>query len=245
MWYTRGVSYAKKRGGDPVIATLVNALAMLLGASVGLLLKKGIPDGARVVVMQVLGLCTIVIGLRMALAAENDVIIVLALAAGGLLGYVLRLEDRMNGLGVSLKNRVRSSNSDFVEGFVTASLITCVGAMAILGSLEAGINQDYSILFTKSVLDMFLVMVLASTYGSGVLFASGSVFLYQGAITLLSGFLAPYLTESIVAYISASGGVLIAGIGISLSGIKEIKTVTLLPGIFIAPLFGVFLGPLL
>lgn len=222
-----------------MFATFVNAIAMLFGATLGLFLKKGIPDGARKLVMQVLGLCTMVIGLRMALAAENDVVIVLALAAGALVGYTLKLDERMNQLGLLIKNRVGSANSDFVEGFVTASLITCVGAMAIVGSMEAGINQDYSILFTKSVLDMFLVLVLASTYGSGVLFASLSVFLYQAAITMLSGFLAAYLTDPIIGDISASGGLLILAIGLGLANITDIKTINLLPGIFIAPFLGV------
>lgn len=221
-----------------MIAAVVNALAMLLGASVGLLLQRGIPEAARTLIMQVLGLCTIVIGTRMALDGENDVVIVLALAAGALVGYALKLDARMNQLGVALKMKIRSGNNDFVEGFVTASLITCVGAMALVGSIEAGINQDYSIIFTKSVLDMFLVLVLASTYGSGVLFASLSVLIYQGSITLLSGILAPYLTSMIVGYISAAGGVLIIGIGLTLANIKEINTVNLLPGIFIAPMLG-------
>lgn len=219
-----------------MFATLVNMVAVVFGALVGLFLKKGLPSGARTLVMEVLGLCTIVIGMKMAVTAENDVIVVLSLAIGGLIGFALKLDHHMEQLGVNLKKRVGSQNNDFVEGFVSASLITCVGAMAIVGSFEAGINGNYSVIFVKSVLDMFLAVVLASTYGEGVVFAGLTILIYQGALTLMSGFLAPILTPDVIAYIGASGGVLIIAIGLTVSGIKEFKTINMLPGIFIAPI---------
>lgn len=219
-----------------MLATVVNTIAVVFGALIGFFLKKGLPMEARTLVMEILGLCTIVIGMKMAFSAENDVVVVLSLAIGGLIGFALNLEKRMEGLGVSLKKCVGSQNNDFVEGFVSASLITCVGAMAIVGSFEAGINGNYNVIFVKSVLDMFLAMVLASTYGEGVIFSGLSILVYQGSLTLLSGFLAPVLTPDVITYIGASGGVLIIAIGFTVAGIKAFKSINLLPGIFIAPL---------
>lgn len=228
-----------------MLATIVNCLAVVMGSLIGFFLQKGIPQKARQLIMEVLGLCTVVIGLKMAFQADNDVIVVLALAFGAVIGYVLKLDTRMNQLGLGIKKRMSSENGDFVEGFVTASLIICVGAMAILGAVEAGINKNYSILFTKSVLDFFLVIVLASSYGGGVIFSAAVLFIYQGLITLSAGFLAPFLTESVLAYLSASGGVLIMGLGLSLAGIREFQTINLLPGVFIAPFLAHFLLPFL
>ncbi len=224
-----------------MLGTIVNMFAVMIGAILGLLLKRGLPEGVRTLIMQANGLCVVVIGMRMALTSPNDVVLVVSLSAGALIGYACHLDRRLNNLGVQLKRLVRVNDSDFVDGFVSASLIYCVGAMAIVGAFEAGLNQNYDILFVKSSLDGIMSIVLGSTMGIGVFFAGLPVFIYQGALTFLAGFLEPFLTDSVVDYLTASGGVLIMGIGLSVAGIKEIPTINLLPGIFIAGIVGYFI----
>lgn len=224
-----------------MLGTIVNMLAVMIGALLGLFLKRGLPEGVRTLIMQANGLCVMVIGLRMALTSPNDVVVVVSLSLGALIGYACHLDRRMNNLGIQLKRLVRVNDSDFVDGFVSASLIYCVGAMAIVGAFEAGINQNYDILFVKSSLDGIMSIVLGSTMGIGVFFSGLPVFVYQGSLTLLASFLEPFLTDSVVDYLTASGGVLIMAIGISVSGIKEIPTINLLPGVFIAAIIGYFI----
>ena len=218
--------------------TLVNAGAIVLGALLGLLLKRGLPTEVRNLVMQVNGLVVMMIGLKMALESPNDV--VLGLSIGALIGTALRLDDRLNHLGMTIKARLRVQDSNFVDGFVSASLIFCIGAMAIVGSFEAGVNHNYDVLFVKATIDGIMSIVLASTLGVGVAFSGAAVFLYQGGLTLLAGVLEPVLTDQVIAYMSSSGGLLIVAIGLSVAGIKEFKTANLLPGMFICGLLGYF-----
>ncbi len=224
-----------------MIGSVVNMLAVMAGALLGLLLKRGLPDGVRTLVMQANGLCVLFIGMRMALASPNDVVIVISLTVGSAVGYGLRLDKHMDNLGYNIKKLARVNDSNFVEGFVSASLIYLIGAMAILGSLEAGINHNYDILFIKSALDGIMSVVLASTLGIGVLFSGFPVLIYQGGLTLLAGVLAPYLNDGVVDYMSAAGGVLLLAIGLSVAGIKNIPTINMLPGIFIAGIVGYFM----
>lgn len=192
--------------------------------------------------MQASGLCILVIGLRMTLASQNDVIVVLGLCTGGIIGYALRLEARTEALAERMKHRVRLNDSDFVHGFVHGTMLYCVGAMAIMGALEAGLKGNFSVLYAKSTIDGIIAVVLGSTMGIGVAFSGLAVLVYQGALTLLAGVLEPVMTDSVVSYLSASGGVLIAGIGLTVAGIKDIRTLNLLPGVFIAAILGYFFG---
>ncbi len=220
--------------------TLVNAGAIVLGALLGLLLKRGLPTEVRNLVMQVNGLVVMMIGLKMALESPNDVVLVVGLSIGALIGTVLRLDDRLNHLGMTIKARLRVQDSNFVDGFVSASLIFCIGAMAIVGSFEAGVNHNYDVLFVKATIDGIMSIVLASTLGIGVIFSGAAILLYQGGLTLLAGVLEPVLTDQVIAYMSSSGGLLIVAIGLSVAGIKEFKTANLLPGMFICGLLGYF-----
>ena len=220
--------------------TLVNAGAIVLGALLGLLLKRGLPTEVRNLVMQVNGLVVMMIGLKMALESPNDVVLVVGLSIGALIGTVLRLDDRLNHLGMTIKARLRVQDSNFVDGFVSASLIFCIGAMAIVGSFEAGVNHNYDVLFVKATIDGIMSIVLASTLGIGVIFSGAAILLYQGGLTLLAGVLEPVLTDQVIAYMSSSGGLLIVAIGLSVAGIKEFKTENLLPGMFICGLLGYF-----
>ena len=220
-----------------MFAAIVNMLAIIACSILGLLFKKVLPEKAQDTLMQGMGLMIIIIGAKMAVGAENDVVIVLALAVGGLIGETLKLALYMGNLGVRVKKLCRISDDNFVEDFVSASLIFCVGAMAIVGSIEAAYG-NYDVIYVKSALDGIIAMVLASTMGIGVAFSGAAVFVYQGAITLLAPLAGNVLTDTIISYLSASGGVLIIGIGITIAGIKKINTVNLLPGIFLAAAFG-------
>ena len=213
-----------------MFAAIVNMLAIIACSILGLLFKKVLPEKAQDTLMQGMGLMIIIIGAKMAVGAENDVVIVLALAVGGLIGETLKLALYMGNLGVRVKKLCHVNDSNFVEAFVSASLIFCVGAMAAYG--------NYDVIYVKSALDGIIAMVLASTMGIGVAFSGAAVFVYQGAITLLATLAGNVLTDTIISYLSASGGVLIIGIGITIAGIKKINTVNLLPGIFLAAAFG-------
>lgn len=220
-----------------MFAAIVNMLAIIACSILGLLFKKVLPEKAQDTLMQGMGLMIIIIGAKMAVGAENDVVIVLALAVGGLIGETLKLDLHMGNLGVRVKKLCRISDDNFVEDFVSASLIFCVGAMAIVGSIEAAYG-NYDVIYVKSALDGIIAMVLASTMGIGVAFSGAAVFVYQGAITFLATLAGNVLTDTVISYLSASGGVLIIGIGITIAGIKKINTVNLLPGIFLAAAFG-------
>ena len=221
-----------------MIATLVNAAVVIACALLGNFLQRGFPD---TLLMQALGICIVVVGLRMVLDVSNDIVIVLSIAIGTVIGHFCQLDRHLDNLGVRVKQIAKVDDARFVDGFVSASLLFCVGAMAIVGSFEAGLNQNYSILFTKSVLDGIMAIVLGSTLGIGVAFSAVAVILYQGALTLLAGLLSPVLTDLVVSYMSAAGGIMIMAIGITTAGIREINT---LPGLLVAAALG-FIMPAL
>ncbi|GAB1410919.1 DUF554 domain-containing protein [Desulfovibrionales bacterium] len=213
------------------MGSVANALAILVGGAAGMLLHGRLPEKMRQVVFQGLGLCVLVIGIDMALQGKNSLIIVLSILVGGIIGELCALEERFAGLGVQLKKLVRSSNTRFVDGLITASLMYCIGAMAILGSLDEGIRGDPSILFTKSLLDGFASIAFASTYGSGVLFAAIPVLIYQGALTLFASTFQNIFSDYLIAQLTATGGTLILGIGINLLGLTTIRLSSLLPSL--------------
>ena len=217
-----------------MFAAIVNMLAIIACSILGLLFKKVLPEKAQDTLMQGMGLMIIIIGAKMAVGAENDVVIVFV---GGLIGETLKLDLHMGNLGVRVKKLCRISDGNFVEDLVSASLIFCVGAMAIVGSIEAAYG-NYDVIYVKSALDGIIAMVLASTMGIGVAFSGAAVFVYQGAITLLATLAGNVLTDTIISYLSASGGVLIIGIGLTTAGVKNFNTVNLLPGVFLAAAFG-------
>ncbi|MBR6756301.1 MAG: DUF554 domain-containing protein [Peptococcaceae bacterium] len=224
-----------------MFATIVNMIVIVLGALLGICFKKGIPEQMKNTIMQGMGLAVILIGLQMAMTAENVIIIIISLLLGGILGEWAKLDERLNNLGEVIKTKTHIEDNNFVDGFVNASLIFCIGAMAIIGSIEAGLNQDYDILLAKSTLDGIMAVVLASSLGIGVAFSALAVFIYQGTLTLLAGVLQNVLTEAVISCIAACGGLLIVGIGLSIAEIKKINTINLLPSIFIAALLAWFI----
>ncbi|WP_207261874.1 DUF554 domain-containing protein [Desulfovibrio sp. Huiquan2017] len=211
--------------------SLVNACAIIGGSLIGCILQSRFPERIRSIVFQGLGLCVLLIGVQMALKVQNILIVIFAVLLGGITGEWLRLDTLLERMGNRFKKLVRSKNASFTDGLVTTSLLFCIGAMAIVGSLEEGIRGDTTILYTKSILDGFAAIAFAATYGTGVIFSFIPVLLYQGAITLGASFFQQYFSDLMIAQITGCGGLLIIGIAINLLELTEIRLANLLPAL--------------
>ncbi|MFW5813287.1 MAG: DUF554 domain-containing protein [Fibrobacterota bacterium] len=225
--------------------TIVNVIAIIIGSISGVVLPR-MSEGIRNVVMQGLGLGIVILGISMGLRGENFLFVIISLVAGGVTGELLKLDLKLKRLGQWLEKTVRRGNgtqdekASIAEGFITATLVYCIGAMAILGAIDSGLRQDHTILYTKSLLDGVSAILFTSTLGIGVIFSAVSVLLYQGAIalsaTLLTSFLSSPDLNAIIAEVTAVGGVLIAGIGINILEIRKINVVNLLPSVAVVAL---------
>jgi hypothetical protein len=213
--------------------TLVNALAIIAGSLVGLLFKKGIPESYKKTIMQAISLVVMLIGIKTALKSDQLLIMILSLALGSLLGELIRIENRLENLGRWLESRLSSEEGSIANGFVTASLVFCVGSMAIVGSLESGLSGNQQTLYAKSALDGIAAIIFSSTLGFGVSLSAFAVLVYQGAITILAVFIKPFLIPAVIDQMSATGGLLITAIGFNLMGLVKIKVGNMLPAIFI------------
>lgn len=216
---------------------LANAATIIVGSLAGCMLHSRFPERIRTIVFQGLGLCTLLIGLQMAFKVHDILVVIFSILVGGILGELCRLDTLLERLGNRCKKMLGSANPQFTKGLVTASLIYCIGAMAIVGSIEEGVNNDPTILYTKAILDGFASVALASSFGSGVLFSFIPVLLYQGALTLCAGYLQQYVSPELIAQLSATGGLLIVGISITLLEIKQIRLSNLLPALPLVLLF--------
>lgn len=228
-----------------MLGTVVNAATIIIGALLGNLMRSGFPDRYKAVIMQGISLAVILIGLSMALKSENILVLILSIVSGGIIGELLKIEERLGCLGDRLESRFGGSgeSGNFTRGFVTASLVFCIGAMSIMGALESGLTGNHTTLFIKSVIDGMTATVFASTMGIGVAFSGLPVFLYQGAITLAAVYVKPFLSEAMITEMTAVGGLLIFGIGLNLLTEKlRIRVGNLLPAIFTAIFFVVLFG---
>lgn len=222
-----------------MIATFINALAIILGSSIGLALRGKIHDHYKDVVFTALGLFTLLLGLNMAQSDCNGLYMVFSLVLGGLLGTWWKLEDRILSLGHFVRKFLPAHIGDkgFAAGFLDASVLFCVGAMTIVGAFKAGIEHDYQILLLKSVMDGFAAILMASVLGWGVLFSSITILVTQGSLTLLAVWVEPYIHEEIITMVSAVGGVLIMMIALNLLNIKKIKTANFIPALILIAVF--------
>lgn len=223
-----------------MLGTIVNSVAIIVGSLFGVVLNKGIKDSYKDTIMNGVGLAVIVIGITSGIKSENIILVIGSIVLGGILGEAIGIENKLNNLGNNLQKRVGGENSNFSKGFVTASLVFCVGAMAIVGSLESGIQGEHSTLFAKSILDGITSAIFASTLGIGVAFSALAVFIYQGSITILSSFIKDLFVPELINEMSAVGGILIMAIGINIMDIKKIKVGNMLPAIFIPIIY--FIG---
>lgn len=217
-----------------MIGTLINAAAIIAGSLLGLLLRKGIPQQLKNTLVSGMGLCVLLIGVQGALGTGQVMLLILSVVIGGCIGVALQIEKRLDQLGQHLQKRfAQGSDDQFGKGFVTATLMYCVGAMAIVGSLDSGLRGDHTTLIAKSVLDGVNSIILASAMGPGVMLSAAAVLLYQGGIALLAQFVAPLLTDRAIAEMSAVGGVLIMGIGLNMIRREHIPVGDMLPAILL------------
>ena len=223
--------------------TLVNSVGIVAGSLVGLVLKKNVPLKYQQTVMHGLALAVGLIGLQMALKTQNILIVILSIVLGGLLGEFIDIDKRLNKIGEWLTLRMGNKYGDAGQGFITGSLVFCVGAMAIVGSIQDGLTGDASTLYAKAMLDTVASVVFSSTMGIGVALSSISVLCYQGIVTILASSLSGLISEAMITEMTAVGGLLILGISLLILEIKVIKVANLLPAVPVAAMI-VLLWPL-
>lgn len=227
-----------------MLGTVVNTLAVIGGSILGLLItalkeKFQIKDSERFSkrIMQALGLCTLYIGITGALSGENTLVLILSMVFGTLIGEACDLDEKINRLGDRLENRFKGKGGDnkkgIAEGFVSASLLFCVGAMTIVGSLQSGLTGNHETLFAKSMLDFVAAIVFASSLGIGVIFSAAFVFIYQGAITLLAQWISPFLNDTVIQEMSCVGYVIIIALALNMLDISKFKVMNFVPAIFL------------
>ena len=221
-----------------MIGVLVNVITVAIGSCIGMLFKKGIPERVSKAVMTGLGVCTLYIGISGSLCGDNVLILIASVVLGVIVGTLLDIDGAVNRLAQKVEDKFRKGGKEvsIAEGMVTATLLFCVGAMTVTGSIQAGLTGDNSILITKATLDLVAAMMLASSLGVGVLFSAVSIVVCQGGLVLLSGLIAPYLSDGAINEMTCAGSVLIMMIGTNLMGITKIKVADFMPAILFAPI---------
>ncbi|RGY99065.1 DUF554 domain-containing protein [Clostridium sp. AM58-1XD] len=237
------------------LGTIVNVLAVIVGSGIGIIIKNGMKQRFQDILMQACGIATIFIGAGGALCGllsvtpsgqletHNTMLLIFSMVLGGLIGEFFNIEQKMEQMGITLKGLIGSGNSSdsrFVDGFVTSSLVICVGAMAIVGSIQDGLTGDYTMLFSKAILDFIIVMVFASTFGIGVAFSALPLGIYQGLITLFASLIASFFDDALIKNLSCIGSVLIFCVGINIAFDNKIKVGNLLPAIIIPVIYSFF-----
>ena len=220
-----------------MIGTLLNIAAIIVGGSIGLFIKSKLPDRIIKIVFQALGLFTVFIGISMALKTEQFLIMILSLVVGSIIGELIDIERYLNRISENIKSRFKLKNEKFTEGLMTAFLLYCVGSMTILGAIEEGLGNEPNLLLAKSIMDGFSSIALASVLGVGVIFSIIPLLIYQGGLTLLATFAGDYFSVIIINELTAVGGILLIGLGISILEIKKIKVVNMLPSLIIVVIF--------
>lgn len=214
-----------------MIGTIVNVIAVIAGGSIGLLLNKKLPDRFVKIFFQVVGLFTLFLGFQMAFETTHVLHMIMALITGAVIGEALNLEQRMEGLGNKLKSRLKLGNEKFTEGLLTAFLLYCMGSLTILGAIEEGMGGSPRLLLIKSLMDGVSSIALASGLGIGVVFSAIPLLIYQGGITLMAMGFGEFFPSIYITELSAVGGILLIGLGISILDIKKIKVMNMLPAL--------------
>lgn len=224
-----------------MIATFVNCGVIIVGCIVGLFIKGGIPERFNKIIMNGLALCAMFIGFSGALEGNNTIITIVSMAVGALIGEFIDIDKWLNKLGETIQKKLDKGDgkeSRIAEGFVNASLLYCVGAMSIVGALQAGLSGNYDTIYAKTVLDGVSSVIFSASMGIGVIFSSVTVLLYQGGITLCASFLSGILSQAVIAEMTAVGSLMIVGLGLNLLEVTDIKIANLLPGILVPVVLG-------
>ena len=221
-----------------MIGVIVNVITVIIGSSLGLLFKKGIPEKVSSAAMTGLGACTLYIGISGSMSGENVLILIASIVLGAIVGTLLNIDIGINKFAEGIESKFRKNGSDIslAEGMISATLLFCVGSMTVTGSIQAGLTGDNSILITKATLDLVSSMMLASSLGVGVLLSAIAVFVIQGGLVLLAGLLAPVMSTGAINEMTCAGSLLIIMIGTNLMGLSKIKVADFLPAIIFAPL---------
>ena len=220
--------------------TLINVSAVIIGSIIGVIFYSRIPEKYTNTAFQAVGLFTIVLGIIMAIKTNNYLIMIFSIVLGSIIGEIINIDKKINSFGEFLKKKFKTKNKRFSEGFITAFLLYCMGSMTILGSFEEGINGTYNLLAAKSVFDGFSSIVLAATMGIGVLFSFIPLLVFQGGLTIFASNMQHVFTEAIINELTAVGGIILLGLGITILDIKKIKVLNLLPSIVIAIILAYF-----
>lgn len=223
-----------------MLGTIVNALAIIAGGIIGLLFKNVIPEKISESLLKTTGLAVIAIGITLIFRGENFTLLIISLILGTIIGESIDIEGILERFGAYIESKMKNKESNVALGFVTCTLVYCVGSMAIIGSIQSGLTGNHDILFSKALIDGITSVSMAVTMGVGVIFSSISVFVYQGIITTLASFMQSLLSEVVVNEMTAIGGVIIMGIGLNFLEIKRIKVGNLLPAIFIPIIYYIF-----
>lgn len=218
-----------------MIGVIVNTLTVLLGSTIGLLAKKVIPESWSNHIMSGLALCVLYIGIDGSMEGKNTLVAIISIALGAVIGIALDLDRHLESFATKLENKFKKPGKEIsiAEGFVTASLLFCVGALTVVGSLQAGLTGDNQMLFTKATLDFVSSIVFAASLGIGVMFAAAFVFAFQGAIVLLAQTVAPLLSDGVVCEMTCVGSLLIIALGLNMLGVTKLKVMNYLPAIFL------------
>lgn len=220
-----------------MIGTIINTLSVVVGSCLGFGLKKGIPERYQKIFFQVIGLFTLSLGITMVVDMQHILIVIFSLVIGSLFGTWCNIEKQFETFGNVLKQRLKVKNEKFAEGFISAFLLFCVGSMTILGAIEEGLGKSSDLLLTKSVLDGFSSIILASAFGVGVLFSALPLFLFQAVITLLAVQVEPFFTTEMINALTSVGGVILIGLGFNILEIKKIAVSNILPALLFVCLF--------
>ncbi len=219
---------------------LINTATVIIGSLIGLILKKGIPEKISKAAMVAIGLCTLYIGIDGALNGDNTIVLILSMVFGTIIGTAINIDGKIEKLGSLIENKMKNKGEKgtVAQGFITGSLLFCIGAMTIVGSLNAGLNGDNELLITKAILDLISSCMLASTLGIGVIFAAVFVLVYQGGLVILASLLQNILTDTaLIAEITCTGSVMIIALGLNILGITKIKVANFLPALILVPAF--------
>lgn len=216
-----------------MLGNIVNTTAIVIGSIIGMLFRGKIANRFNDSIMKGVGLGVLLIGILNALEVENMILVLISLALGTLIGEAIHIEKKLENLGTYIQGKTKAKGDGITRSFVTSSLLFCVGSMAIIGSLESGLQGNHQTLFAKAILDGISSIIFTSSIGFGVIFSAIPVFIYQGAIVLAANFLKPYLITTVIANMTAVGGLLIIGLGINMLELGKIKVGNMLPSIFI------------
>ncbi|MDF2677135.1 MAG: hypothetical protein K0Q97_1452 [Bacillota bacterium] len=223
-----------------LLGTIVNSLAIIVGSLIGFFFKNVIPEKLSDSLLKASALAVIAVGIKLSLQGENLSLMIISVILGTFIGELLNIEDKLDNLGTWVESKIKNKKSNITQGFVTCTLVYCVGSMAIVGSIQSGLTGNHEILFSKAVLDGIISITMTVSMGIGVMLSSVSVFIYQGTITLLAQFLQSFLNDVVVREMTSVGGVLIMAIGLNFLEIKRVKVGNMIPAVFLPILYYIF-----